>query len=159
MLKNMVILISVPFSSDKCSWTFRKHEILFFNFIADKLWLKPCLLRRKGQYRWHFVRDPFSVLPWQADVGSDEMQAPVLDTEDAWMSVEGPVSIVELALEQKRIHYPLVEHQFVLCMILYAIMRFSLKSVKPLSLFDSKVCLLKACVCTSQYCCPSSWCL
>lgn len=74
----------------------------------------------------------------EADVSSDEMQAPVLDTEDAWMSVEGPVSIVELALEQKRIHYPLVEHQFVLCTVLYAIMRFSMKSVKPLSLFDSK---------------------
>uniref|UniRef100_A0A8C4V230 RAB3 GTPase activating non-catalytic protein subunit 2 n=1 Tax=Falco tinnunculus TaxID=100819 RepID=A0A8C4V230_FALTI len=74
----------------------------------------------------------------EADVSSDEMQAPVLDTEDAWVSVEGPVSIVELALEQKRIHYPLAEHQFVLCTILYAIMRFSLKSVKPLSLFDSK---------------------
>ncbi|KAM4679291.1 rab3 GTPase-activating protein non-catalytic subunit isoform 2-T2 [Amazona ochrocephala] len=74
----------------------------------------------------------------EADVSSDEMQAPVLDTEDAWVAVEGPVSIVELALEQKRIHYPLVEHQFVLCTILYAIMRFSLKSVKPLSLFDSK---------------------
>ncbi|KAM6083153.1 rab3 GTPase-activating protein non-catalytic subunit isoform 6-T6 [Chlamydotis macqueenii] len=74
----------------------------------------------------------------EADVSSDEMQAPVLDTEDAWVSVEGPVSIVELALEQKRIHYPLVEHQFVLCTILYATMRFSLKSVKPLSLFDSK---------------------
>ncbi|KFP84646.1 Rab3 GTPase-activating protein non-catalytic subunit, partial [Acanthisitta chloris] len=63
---------------------------------------------------------------------------PVLDTEDAWVSVEGPVSIVELALEQKSIHYPLVEHQFVLCTVLYAIMRFSLKSVKPLSLFDNK---------------------
>ncbi|XP_053794432.1 rab3 GTPase-activating protein non-catalytic subunit isoform X2 [Vidua chalybeata] len=74
----------------------------------------------------------------EADVSSDEMQAPVLDTEDAWVSVEGPVSIVELALEQKRIHYPLVEHQFVLCTILYAIMRLSLKGVKPLSLFDSK---------------------
>lgn len=85
------------------------------------------------------------VLLWQADVSSDEMQAPVLDTEDAWVAVEGPVSIVELALEQKRIHYPLVEHQFVLCTILYATMRFSLKSVKPLSLFDSKVCLSKAC--------------
>ncbi|POI34778.1 hypothetical protein CIB84_001470, partial [Bambusicola thoracicus] len=85
---------------------------------------------------WEYVvqwnKDP------EADVSSDEMQAPVLDTEDAWMSVEGPVSIVELALEQKRIHYPLVEHQFVLCTVLYAIMRFSLKSVKPLSLFDSK---------------------
>ncbi|NWR46605.1 RBGPR protein, partial [Regulus satrapa] len=63
---------------------------------------------------------------------------PVLDTEDAWVSVEGPVSIVELALEQKHIHYPLVEHQFVLCTILYATMRLSLKAVKPLSLFDSK---------------------
>lgn len=80
---------------------------------------------------------------WQADVSSDEMQAPVLDTEDAWMSVEGPVSIVELALEQKRIHYPLVEHQFVLCTLLYTIMRLSLKGVKPLSLFDSKVELWK----------------
>ncbi|XP_009077210.1 PREDICTED: rab3 GTPase-activating protein non-catalytic subunit-like, partial [Acanthisitta chloris] len=74
----------------------------------------------------------------EADMSSDEMQAPVLDTEDAWVSVEGPVSIVELALEQKSIHYPLVEHQFVLCTVLYAIMRFSLKSVKPLSLFDNK---------------------
>ncbi|NXA84064.1 RBGPR protein, partial [Thryothorus ludovicianus] len=63
---------------------------------------------------------------------------PVLDTEDAWVSVEGPVSIVELALEQKRIHYRLVEHQFVLCTVLYAIMRLSLKGVKPLALFDSK---------------------
>ncbi|KAM4693170.1 rab3 GTPase-activating protein non-catalytic subunit [Discoglossus pictus] len=74
----------------------------------------------------------------EADVSSEEMQAPLLESEDAWISVEGPSSIVELALEQKHIHYPLVEHQFVLCAILYAIMRFSLKSVKPLSLFDSK---------------------
>nr|XP_028580442.1 rab3 GTPase-activating protein non-catalytic subunit [Podarcis muralis] len=74
----------------------------------------------------------------EADIGSDEMQLPVLDTEDAWVSVEGQTSLVELALEQKHIHYPLVEHQSVLCSILYAIMKFSLKSVKPLSLFDSK---------------------
>uniref|UniRef100_A0A8I3Q1Y7 RAB3 GTPase activating non-catalytic protein subunit 2 n=1 Tax=Canis lupus familiaris TaxID=9615 RepID=A0A8I3Q1Y7_CANLF len=74
----------------------------------------------------------------EADVSRDEMQVPVLDTEDAWLSVEGPISIVELALEQKHIHYPLVEHHSVLCSILYAVMRFSLKTVKPLSLFDSK---------------------
>ncbi|KAM8810157.1 rab3 GTPase-activating protein non-catalytic subunit [Eudromia elegans] len=74
----------------------------------------------------------------EADVRSDEMPPPALDTEDAWLAVEGPVSIVELALEQKRIHYPLVEHQSVLCAVLYVVMRFSLKSVKPLSLFDSK---------------------
>uniref|UniRef100_A0A8I3Q9Y9 RAB3 GTPase activating non-catalytic protein subunit 2 n=1 Tax=Canis lupus familiaris TaxID=9615 RepID=A0A8I3Q9Y9_CANLF len=77
----------------------------------------------------------------EADVSRDEMQVPVLDTEDAWLSVEGPISIVELALEQKHIHYPLVEHHSVLCSILYAVMRFSLKTVKPLSLFDSKAIL------------------
>lgn len=74
----------------------------------------------------------------QADVGRDEMQAPDLETEDAWLGVEGPISIVELALEQKPVHYPLVEHHSVLCSILYAVMRFSLRAVKPLSLFDSK---------------------
>ncbi|XP_016020512.2 rab3 GTPase-activating protein non-catalytic subunit isoform X5 [Rousettus aegyptiacus] len=74
----------------------------------------------------------------EADVSRDEMQAPVLDTEDAWQAVEGPVSIVELALDQKRTHYPLVEHHSVLCSVLYAVMRFSLRTVKPLSLFDSK---------------------
>lgn len=74
----------------------------------------------------------------QADVSRDEMQAPVLDTEDAWLAAEGPVSIVELALEQKHTHYPLVEHHSVLCSVLYAVMRFALKAVKPLSLFDSK---------------------
>ncbi|XP_063775203.1 rab3 GTPase-activating protein non-catalytic subunit isoform X2 [Pseudophryne corroboree] len=74
----------------------------------------------------------------EADVSSDEMSAPLLEVEDAWVSVEGPSSIVELALEQKHIHYPLVEHQFVFCFIMYAVMWFSLKSVKPLALFDSK---------------------
>lgn len=74
----------------------------------------------------------------EADISRDEVQVPVLDTEDAWLSVEGPTSIVELALEQKPIHYPLVEHHSILCSILYAAMSFSLKSVKPLALFDSK---------------------
>nr|XP_033792757.1 rab3 GTPase-activating protein non-catalytic subunit isoform X2 [Geotrypetes seraphini] len=74
----------------------------------------------------------------EADIHCDEMQAPYLDTEDVWMSVEGPTSIVEIALEQKHIHYPLVEHHSVLSSVLNGIMRFSLKSVKPLTLFDSK---------------------
>uniref|UniRef100_A0A8C7E4X7 RAB3 GTPase activating non-catalytic protein subunit 2 n=1 Tax=Naja naja TaxID=35670 RepID=A0A8C7E4X7_NAJNA len=74
----------------------------------------------------------------EADIRCDEMPLPVLDTEDAWVSVEGHSSLVELALEQKHIHYPLVEHQSVLCIVLYGTMKFSLKSVKPLSLFDSK---------------------
>ncbi|EQB78579.1 RAB3 GTPase activating protein subunit 2 (non-catalytic) [Camelus ferus] len=86
-------------------------------------------------------KSPKDRLCRRADVSRDEMQVPILDTEDAWLAVEGPVSIVELALEQKHIHYPLVEHHSVLCAVLYAVMRFSLKAVKPLSLFDSKFLL------------------
>uniref|UniRef100_A0A8C3WPR2 RAB3 GTPase activating non-catalytic protein subunit 2 n=1 Tax=Catagonus wagneri TaxID=51154 RepID=A0A8C3WPR2_9CETA len=74
----------------------------------------------------------------EADVSRDEMPVPVLDTEDAWLAAEGPTSIVELALEQKPAHYPLVEHHAVLCAVLCAIARLSLKATKPLSLFDSK---------------------
>uniref|UniRef100_A0A8C4PK21 RAB3 GTPase activating non-catalytic protein subunit 2 n=1 Tax=Equus asinus asinus TaxID=83772 RepID=A0A8C4PK21_EQUAS len=85
-----------------------------------------------------FLVKRFSAATYLMDKVRDEMQAPVLDTEDAWLAVEGPISIVELALEQKHIHYPLVEHHSILCSILYAVMRFSLKTVKPLSLFDSK---------------------
>lgn len=96
----------------------------------------------------------FSGLHTQADVSRDEMQAPVLDTEDAWLTVEGPISIVELALEQKHVHYPLVEHHSVLCSVLYAVMRFALKTVKPLSLFDSKVRTSEASRAVSE---PSVW--
>ncbi|XP_023566117.1 rab3 GTPase-activating protein non-catalytic subunit isoform X2 [Octodon degus] len=74
----------------------------------------------------------------EADVGRDEMPAPVLDTEDAWLAAEGPTSIVELALEQRPVHYPLVQHHSVLCAVLAAVARFALKAVKPLALFDSK---------------------
>ncbi|XP_005409325.1 PREDICTED: rab3 GTPase-activating protein non-catalytic subunit isoform X2 [Chinchilla lanigera] len=74
----------------------------------------------------------------EADVGRDEMLAPVLDTEDAWLAAEGPTCIVELALEQKPVHYPLVQHHSVLCAVLAAVARFALKAVKPLALFDSK---------------------
>lgn len=67
------------------------------------------------------------------------MGAPLLEVEDPWQCVEGPASIVELALEQRHVHYPLVQHHYILTSILHAIMRFSIKSVKPLGLFDSKV--------------------
>ncbi|MBN3291964.1 RBGPR protein, partial [Polypterus senegalus] len=74
----------------------------------------------------------------EADIVSDEMSVPLLEVEDPWVSVEGPTSIVELALEQRHVHYPLVHHHCVLATILCGIMRFALKGVKPLALFDSK---------------------
>ncbi|XP_067901173.1 rab3 GTPase-activating protein non-catalytic subunit isoform X2 [Heterodontus francisci] len=74
----------------------------------------------------------------EAEVSSDEMKEPFLDIEDTWSSVEGPTSIVDLALEQRHVHYPLVQHHYILSVIMHGIMLFGLKSVKIFSLFDSK---------------------
>ncbi|GCC23475.1 hypothetical protein chiPu_0001871 [Chiloscyllium punctatum] len=74
----------------------------------------------------------------EAEVSSDEMKEPSLDIEDTWSSVEGPTSIVDLALEQRHVHYPLVQHHYILAVIMHGIMLFGMKSVKIFSLFDSK---------------------
>ncbi|XP_078413223.1 rab3 GTPase-activating protein non-catalytic subunit [Cetorhinus maximus] len=74
----------------------------------------------------------------EAEVSSDEMKEPFLDIEDTWSSVEGQTSIVDLALEQRHVHYPLVQHHYILSVIMYGIMLFGMKSVKVFSLFDSK---------------------
>ncbi|XP_070776187.1 rab3 GTPase-activating protein non-catalytic subunit [Enoplosus armatus] len=73
----------------------------------------------------------------EADSAVEEVSAPELSVEEAWCGAEGPESIAELALEQRGIHYPLVQHHCLLASLLHAAMTFSLK-VKPLSLFDSK---------------------
>lgn len=68
----------------------------------------------------------------------EEVSVPDVSVEEVWAGAEGPVSIVELALDQRSIHYPLVQHHCVLASLLHAAMTFSLR-LKPLSLFDSKV--------------------
>ncbi len=68
----------------------------------------------------------------------EEMSVPDVCVEEVWGGAEGPVSIVELALDQRSVHYPLVQHHCVLASLLHATMTFSLR-LKPLSLFDSKV--------------------
>uniref|UniRef100_A0A8C4HBC7 RAB3 GTPase activating protein subunit 2 (non-catalytic) n=1 Tax=Dicentrarchus labrax TaxID=13489 RepID=A0A8C4HBC7_DICLA len=73
----------------------------------------------------------------QADSAVEEVPAPELSVEEAWFGAEGPASIAELALEQRGVHYPLVQHHCLLASLLHSAMTFSLK-VKPLSLFDSK---------------------
>ena len=65
----------------------------------------------------------------------------MFNVEDLWVSIQGPTSLVELAAEQET-NLELVEHHFQLCVLMYAILSFSLKSVKPLSLFDDKVCAI-----------------
>ncbi|XP_074517080.1 rab3 GTPase-activating protein non-catalytic subunit isoform X3 [Sebastes fasciatus] len=73
----------------------------------------------------------------EADSAVEEFSAPELSVEEAWCGAEGPASLAELALEQKGVHYPLVQHHCLLASLLHAAMTFSLK-VKPLGLFDSK---------------------
>ncbi|XP_061699149.1 rab3 GTPase-activating protein non-catalytic subunit [Syngnathoides biaculeatus] len=73
----------------------------------------------------------------EADSAVAEVPPPELSAEEVWCAAEGPASIAELALEQKGVHYPLVQHHCLLASLLHAALTFTLK-VKPLSLFDSK---------------------
>uniref|UniRef100_A0A8C7FCQ6 RAB3 GTPase activating protein subunit 2 (non-catalytic) n=1 Tax=Oncorhynchus kisutch TaxID=8019 RepID=A0A8C7FCQ6_ONCKI len=73
----------------------------------------------------------------EADSGVEEVTPPELCVEEVWGEAEGPASLAELALEQKGVHYPLVQHHYLLASLLHTAMTFSLR-VKPLSLFDSK---------------------
>lgn len=80
---------------------------------------------------------PLYFTNYYADSAVEEIPLPELSVEEAWCGAEGPASIAELALEQKGVHYPLVQHHCLLASLLHAAMTFVLK-VKPLSLFDSK---------------------
>ena len=68
----------------------------------------------------------------------EEVPPPELCVEEVWCGAEGPASIAELALEQRGVHFPLVQHHYLLASLLHSAMTFGLR-VKPLSLFDSKV--------------------
>ncbi|XP_068436295.1 rab3 GTPase-activating protein non-catalytic subunit isoform X2 [Clinocottus analis] len=78
-----------------------------------------------------------SFIDYYADSAVEDVGPPELSAEEAWCGAEGPASLAELALEQRGVHYPLVQHHCLLASLLHAAMTFSLK-VKPLSLFDSK---------------------
>ncbi len=62
-----------------------------------------------------------------------------MNTEDIWAGIQGPTSLVELAIDQKEANCELVEHHYSLCVMLHAVFTFSMRGVKLLSFFDSKV--------------------
>jgi len=66
-------------------------------------------------------------------------EMPVFLVEDIWQAVQGPASLVELAVEQREANSCLVEHHYVFCALLHAVLVFSLKSIKPFSLYDTQV--------------------
>ncbi|KAJ3613339.1 hypothetical protein NHX12_019589 [Muraenolepis orangiensis] len=73
----------------------------------------------------------------ESDSAVEEVTPPELCVEEVWCGAEGPASIAELALEQRGVHFPLVQHHCLLASLLHAAMTFGLR-VKPLSMFDSK---------------------
>ncbi|XP_067335261.1 rab3 GTPase-activating protein non-catalytic subunit-like isoform X2 [Channa argus] len=83
------------------------------------------------------TRCPLSFISYYADSAVEEVPAPDLSVEEVWCGGEGPASIAALAVEQRGVHFPLVQHHCLLASLLHAAMTFCLK-VKPLSLFDSK---------------------
>uniref|UniRef100_A0AAX7TA52 RAB3 GTPase activating protein subunit 2 (non-catalytic) n=1 Tax=Astatotilapia calliptera TaxID=8154 RepID=A0AAX7TA52_ASTCA len=109
--------------------------MMWSTFIAKRLSAATFLMEKVSSGHNESTVFSFSV---QADSAVEEVSAPELSIEEAWSGAEGPASIAELALEQRGVHYPLVQHHCLLASLLHAAMTFSVK-VKPFSLFDSKV--------------------
>ncbi|KAK3092344.1 hypothetical protein FSP39_001596 [Pinctada imbricata] len=65
-------------------------------------------------------------------------EVPVFNIEPTWQSVRGPHSLVDLAIEAKMTNYGLIRHHYHLSVLMNAVAVFKMKSVKILSLFDSK---------------------
>ncbi|XP_021378713.1 rab3 GTPase-activating protein non-catalytic subunit-like isoform X1 [Mizuhopecten yessoensis] len=65
-------------------------------------------------------------------------EVPVFNIEHLWQDVRGPASLVELAIDQKSTNYGLLRLHYQLAVMMHAMLVFGMKSVKVLSLFDSK---------------------
>lgn len=65
-------------------------------------------------------------------------EVPVFNIEPLWQDIRGPTSLVELAVEQKTTNYGLIHHHYHLSVIMLAVLTFNIKSVKVISLFDTK---------------------
>ncbi|RUS87661.1 hypothetical protein EGW08_004584 [Elysia chlorotica] len=72
------------------------------------------------------------------DANCEAHEVPVYNLEPAWQKVEGPTSLVELAIDQKATNYGLLRLHFHLFKVMSAVLSLGVKSVKVLSLFDNK---------------------
>jgi len=86
-----------------------------------------------------FVIDVVIMCYLMLQASQDSHEPPMIGIEDLWQSVQGPTSLVELAVEQKEANIDLVVHHNSLCIVLLASLTFSMKSIKPLSMFGKKV--------------------
>ncbi|KAH9519441.1 Rab3 GTPase-activating protein non-catalytic subunit [Bulinus truncatus] len=72
------------------------------------------------------------------DANCESNEVPVCNTEHAWQKIQGPTSLMELAIDQKVTNYGLLKVHYHLLKIMSAVLALKMKSVKVLSLFDSK---------------------
>ena len=72
------------------------------------------------------------------EANCDSNEVPVFNIEPTWQGVHGPASLVELAIDQKATNYGLLCLHHQLSIIMYAVLLFKIKSVRVISLFDSK---------------------
>jgi hypothetical protein len=85
-----------------------------------------------------FIGHTVDLLETIAQARLDMHEMPMFIVEDVWQNIQGPTSLVELAVEQNKANTELVEHHYMLCVLLHAALVFGMKSIKPLSLFDTK---------------------
>ncbi|XP_077865067.1 rab3 GTPase-activating protein non-catalytic subunit-like, partial [Saccoglossus kowalevskii] len=80
------------------------------------------------------------IVSWnkQTEIEPEASIVPTFEIEDNWEKIEGPTSIAELAIDQPLCNYALVDLHKQLCTILNSVLAFYMRSVKPLSLFNSK---------------------
>ncbi|GFO27486.1 Rab3 GTPase-activating protein non-catalytic subunit-like [Plakobranchus ocellatus] len=72
------------------------------------------------------------------DANCEAHEVPVYNLEPAWQKMDGPTSLIELAVDQKATNYGLLRVHFHLFKIMSAVLSLGMKSVKVLSLFDNK---------------------
>ena len=95
--------------------------------------LSVCTLTSSGTNRCCTQR----CFHWQANCEANEV--PVFNGEHNWQAVRGPASLGELAVDTKATNYGLVRLHWQLAILMHAVLVFSMKSVKVLSLFDRRV--------------------
>ncbi|ESO90130.1 hypothetical protein LOTGIDRAFT_218187 [Lottia gigantea] len=85
-----------------------------------------------------FISCTADIIQITMEANCEANEVPVFNLEILWQLARGPSSLSELAVDQKSTNYGLLKHHLHLARIMQAVLVFNMKSIKVLSLFDSK---------------------
>lgn len=85
-----------------------------------------------------FVGAVCDLIDIMMEANCEANEVPVFNIEQVWHGIRGPASLVELAIDQKSTNYGLLKHHYHLSVLMHAVLSLNMKSVRVLSLFDSK---------------------